>query len=182
MSLLRLQKGELNNDEMEEQFSQAINRVMVMSLIHEKLYQDNEIAKVNIANYLKDLVEDIKSLSGVGDKTSIQIHSEIDKIGLKTIVPLGLLINELVSNSLKHAFLNVQKPNIEIKIIESDNDFFKLIYFDNGNWKEKETGTTSFGIELIKILSEQMDGSYTRMSNTDGTTYSFVLNNIDVEK
>ncbi len=184
ISLLRLQKSELSSTEAKDQFSQAINRIMVMSLIHEKLYRDKELAKVKIKNYLSDLSEDIKSLSDVGFKTKISIHSEIEKIGLKTIVPLGLLINELVSNSIKHAFENTESCLIKINISKKDDSSneFKLVYADNGSWKEPEENASSFGVELISILTEQMDGEFERESDENGTVYSFSLVNIDVEK
>ncbi len=180
ISLLRLQKNELKSEEAKKQFSQAINRIMVMSLIHRKLYQEEELAKVKIASYLKELSDDIKSLSDVGFKTKISIVSNIDKVGLKTIVPLGLLINELVSNSIKHAFENGEKNMIFIEITPSSEDYFNLTYSDSGSWKEPKKDSSSFGLELIKILSEQLDGEFERISDSKGTKYEFLLKNIEM--
>ncbi len=181
VSLLRLQKSEIKSKEAKEQFSQAINRIMVMSLIHRKLYQENELAKVKIASYLQELSEDIKSLSDTGFRTKINVHSEIEKVGLKTIVPLGLLINELVSNSIKHAFSEITSGEIQIQITQLSEDDFNLTYLDNGQWSEPKN-TTTFGLELIQILAEQLDGEVKRESSKKGTLYTFKLKNIDIEK
>ena len=182
ISLLRLQKNELKSAESKKQFSEAINRIMVMSLIHRRLYQGGDLAKVKIQSYLQELADDIKSLSETGFKTKIKVTSDIEKVGLKTIVPLGLLINELVSNSIKHAFSDEQSCEIKVIIKEEKDPYFSLTYHDNGCWKEPKDGSSSFGLELIKILTEQMDGTHERQTNEGGTNYSFSLKNIDLEK
>ena len=92
ISLLRLQKGELKSLEAKEHFTEAINRIMVMSLIHKKLYQQEELASISIKSYLEDLSSDIISITSLGKPVEVVINSNIETIGLKTIVPLGLLI------------------------------------------------------------------------------------------
>jgi len=181
ISLLRLQKHELKTEEAKMHFSDAINRILVMSLIHQKLYQQKELSQVEIKNYLEDLANDILSLSDTSTSISINIESNIRKIGLKTIVPFGLLINELILNSLEHAFSDKSSGEISIKIKEEQNATFKVTYRDNGYWKEPDTEHKSFGLELIEILSSQLDGEYSRVIGKDGTIYSFLLHNIDLD-
>ncbi|MBL1281598.1 MAG: hypothetical protein COA33_015080 [Fluviicola sp.] len=181
ISLLRLQKSELKSEEAKRQFSQAINRILVMSLIHRKLYQGDALSKVRIQSYLQELSDDIKSLSDTGFRTKISVSSEIERVGLKTIVPLGLLINELVSNSIKHAFPEKKSGEINIQITCKNDLDFTLKYADNGTWREESSSNSSFGVELIKILAEQMDGDFKRTSDESGTTYLFSLKNIDIE-
>ena len=130
VSLLRLQKGELQSNEAKRHFNEAINRIMVMSLIHKKLYQEAEMANIDIKPYLTDLSKDVIQTSNIGAPIKFNISSEIERIGLKTIVPLGLLINELLSNSIKHAFK--KEGHINISIIKGSGGNFKLIYTDNG--------------------------------------------------
>jgi two-component system, sensor histidine kinase PdtaS len=175
ISLLRLQKGELKSDEAKRHFNEAINRIMVMSLIHKKLYQKTEMSHIEIKDYLKDLSNDVIHISNLGIPIKFEIDSEVQKIGLKTIVPLGLLINELLSNSIKHAFIKMKDGLIYINILPGVDDDFTLIYSDNGTWVEPPKDYTGFGLGLIQTLVEQLDGSFTR----NQSEYTFAIKNLD---
>jgi len=181
ISLLRLQQNELKSDEAKQQFSEAINRIMVMSLIHQKLYQDKSLAEIKIKDYLHDLSSDISSLSTLTIPIRINVESQLEKVGLKTIVPLGLIINELLSNSLKHAFKGKSDAEISISLKTLANDKFKLVYIDNGLWDKHTEEYSSFGLELIDILTSQLDGTFKRNISANGTSYEFFLNNVDLE-
>jgi len=181
ISLLRLQRNELKSEEAKLKFSEAINRIMVMSLIHQKLYQDKSLAEIKIRDYLIDLTSDITSLSTLCIPIKIEIKSELKKVGLKTIVPLGLIVNELLSNSLEHAFTGKLKAEVYISIKIVDADKIELLYFDNGSWKKHSESHTSFGLELIETLTEQLEGQFDRIISEKGTSYEFILKNIDLE-
>jgi two-component sensor histidine kinase len=174
ISLLRLQKGELKSDEAKRHFNEAINRIMVMSLIHKKLYQKVDMAQIEVQPYLYDLSKDVIEISNMGYPIDFEVNSEIKKIGLKTIVPLGLLINELLSNSIKHAFRKDGYISISILKGSTTNEFV-LVYADDGNWKEKKEENQSFGLGLIQTLSEQLEGNYQRQQSE----YTFELKNLD---
>ncbi|MGV6862202.1 MAG: sensor histidine kinase [Putridiphycobacter sp.] len=178
ISLLRLQKNELKSEEAKHSFSEAINRIMVMSLIHEKLYRNKSLSQLNLEDYLTDLIKDILVVFKKNETTTLHLEAKCD-IGLKTIVPLGLLINELVSNSLKHAFTCQEHCDITIQLRNGDNNNYKLFYKDNGNWKEPKADYTSFGLELIEIMTSQLEGHFDRKSSPEGTIYNFDLKNID---
>jgi len=182
ISLLRLQRNELKSEDSKEQFSEAINRIMVMSLIHQKLYQDKSLAEIKIKDYLTDLTFDIKSLSTLKIPIRINVQSDIDVVGLKTIVPLGLIVNELMTNSLEHAFSRKSEAIIHVSIKEKEDSRIELLYFDNGEWMKKDEGYSSFGLELIDILTSQLDGVCIRDVSTNGTSFEFLLKNIDLEK
>ena len=171
-SLLRLQKGSLP-DEIKLKFDEAISRIMTMSLIHSKLYQTNKLNKIEIESYINDLIFEIIHTLDHNKKVSTEIKSDIGDVGLKTIVRLGLLLNELLSNSFKHAFKNCTEGNILIHLNRSNPKEFILIYSDSGKWKEQNTN--GFGLELIETLTEQLEGSYTR----NDSTYHFQLNNLE---
>lgn len=174
ISLLRLQKGELKSDEAKRHFNEAINRIMVMSLIHKKLYQKVDMAQIEVQPYLYDLSKDVIRLSNMGLPITCEVSSEIKKIGLKTIVPLGLIINELLSNSIKHAFR--REGFISITILKNEQeDELVLIYVDDGNWIEPKENTQSFGLGLIETLTEQLEGSFIR----EQSEYTFRLKNLD---
>lgn len=179
VSLLRLQKKEIKSDEAKIQFSEAINRIMVMSSIHQKLYKDKSFTQIVLKDYLTELTDDIVSLSASTEKVKITIESDIENIGLKTIVPLGLIVNELVSNSIQHGFAGNEKGTVDMVIESIDSGHFKLIYKDNGSWIEPDESYSSFGLELISILASQLEGSYERKNDDNGTGYYFNFKNLD---
>jgi two-component sensor histidine kinase len=175
ISLLRLQKGEMKSDEAKRHFNEAINRIMVMSLIHKKLYQEAEMAHIEVKPYIKDLSNDVIHISNLGLPIKFDVISDINKIGLKTIVPLGLLINELLSNTIKHAFSNNKEGTININLVKKTEKDFNLIYSDNGTWIEPSKGYSGFGLGLIQTLTEQLEGSFTR----NQSEYTFTIKNLD---
>ncbi|HRP52159.1 MAG TPA: sensor histidine kinase [Fluviicola sp.] len=179
VSLLRMQSNEIENPEVKLQFQESVNRIMTMSLIHQKLYQNEDLSRINIQEYLEELTKDIIQIQNDQLNLSYTINTTIDKIGLKTIIPLGLLINELVSNSLKHAFTTVTQAKIEILIEAIDEDQIRLEYTDNGSWKSPENQTRSFGLILIDTLTEQLEGKKSIEKSRSGTRYIFTLHNMD---
>lgn len=179
VSLLRLQKNEIKNTETQKQFSEAINRIMVMSSIHQKLYQDKSFTQIAPKDYLTELTNDIIRLSSNPERIKISIESDVKIVGLKTIVPLGLIVNELVSNSIQHAFSNLEIGSILMKISSVSTSQFKLTYKDNGTWIEPAESYSSFGLELIDILTSQLEGNYHRKNDDSGTEYSFNIKNLD---
>jgi two-component sensor histidine kinase len=175
-SLLRLQSAEIESSETKTHFSDAINRIMTMSLIHQKMYQTKNLSQLDVSDYFKTLINDLIISSSVKIPIEISVHSHLEKVGSKTIVPLALLIAELVSNSLKHAFED--RGKIIVNLSEEKNNTFELMYKDNGVWKEKDT-FNSFGLQLIETLIEQLEGSKL-LTTENGTEYLISLSNLDV--
>jgi two-component sensor histidine kinase len=175
ISLLRMHSEEVKSEETKHHFAEAMNRIMTMSLIHQKLYQEKELSNIDFDGYLKDLTQEIVSSSG-NEHRSINwdIHSGVRKVGLKTIVPLGLLLNELMTNSLKHAF-NGKDGLIIIHVEQTDNGHITLDYSDNGSWEADTPTVGGFGLELIGLLTSQLEGSFVRI----GSRYLFELRNLD---
>lgn len=174
ISLLRLQKNNLT-PEAEKKFDEAINRIMTMSIIHKKLYQSDNLSTINIHSYITDLVDNIyHNNSSHGIKTNIT--SNYNQAGINTIVPLGLMLNELLTNSLKHAFNEVTNAEVNISTEAIDNNYFILKYSDNGIWKFSEEKNNNFGMELIETLTEQLEGSIVR----EKSAYIFTLKNLDL--
>lgn len=174
-SLLRLQKSDIPV-ESQEKFDQAISRIMTMSLIHKKLYQTEELSNINTAEYLTGLIDEILSTYPSSKSVAKDIFIEIENIGLKTIVPLGLLVNELISNSFKHAFNDLNNGSIKISIHPTSTKGYKFSYIDNGTWIDRDDTEMKFGTELIGILTEQLEGDYKRESSE----YTFNLKNLDI--
>lgn len=175
-SLLRLQSAEIESEDAKVHFNDAINRVMTMSLIHQKMYQEKNLSQMDASDYFKTLIDDLIRSSSVQLPIQVNVTSNLDKVGSKTIVPLALLVAELVSNSMKHAFDH--QGNIQITFSSNEDKQLKLTYEDNGSWKEQEN-KASFGLQLIETLTEQLDGEYSRNSTEKGTQYIFNLSNLD---
>lgn len=177
-SLIRLQSREIEDNNSKKLFETSVNRIQAMALIHEKMYQGDDLSKINLEEYLNGLANDI--FRSYFDETEIDfnIKSELEIIGNRTIVPLALIFNELITNSLKHAFIGMKKGNISIEIKLGKQDCFTLDYRDSGKWKPM-VKPTSFGLELIETFTEQLDGSLSRFSDETGTMFKFELKNID---
>jgi two-component sensor histidine kinase len=173
VSLLRMQKEEVKSIESKAHFDEAINRILAMSLIHQKLYQEKELSNIEVAAYLDELIRDIlRSTLGYDQQIDARIEVGIDRLDLQSIVPLGLILNELVMNSLKHAF-NISKQGLISVSFEPFNEGngVLLTYSDNGAWIEGTTDEKGFGLELIYLLTEQMGGSIQR----NGSTFRFQI-------
>ena len=150
---------------------------MTMAIIHRKLYQSDDLSQVNMDDYIKELIDEILSSHSSDRNITTTITTNNIFIGLKTVVPLGLLLNELLSNSFKHAFNNEKSGEINIELATINNTEFKMIYNDNGAWQTPIENHHQFGLELVETLTEQMDGSYQR----ENSEYRFKLKNLDIE-
>jgi two-component sensor histidine kinase len=174
-SLLRLQAATFTDDRLQQAFEQSQNRVNAMALIHEKLYKGDELATVDVGQYIEDLFTDLVRLNDVSD--TIGYESEIDPglaFDLTTMVPLGLLLNELITNSLKHAFKGRPEGLVRLSIHRVEGDAYDLRLGDNGVGfpveKLQPDGTT-LGTTLIESLVDQLNGRMTVDSSSEGTVY-----------
>lgn len=176
ISLLRMQSMEMKTDEGKTHFKEAINRIMAMSLVHQKLYTEKELSKIDLKSYVEELVNEIITYSRGEREIVVDIETNVNGMDIISVVPLGLLINELVSNSLKHAFTLQHNNTIGIKIVDLDNEY-AFHYSDNGTWKNNNSENSNFGIELIGILTEQLNGSKA-LDTANGTKYHFSFSKI----
>lgn len=170
ISLLNIQASYLDNEDALMAIQNSQNRMQTMSIIHQKLYQSDNLTNIDMNWYIYKLINYIKECFDIVD----QIHFilDIDKVYLDVsqAVPLGLIINEAVNNSIKYAFPLENKGNIYLFLKNTGEDNYKLIIADNG------VGTTenfnpiernSFGMNLIIGLSNQIDGTLD-IINDDG--------------
>jgi len=169
-SLLKLQGASSKDDVLQCHFIEAINRVKSMALIHEKMYRTNELSGVNIEEYLRALLYDIADALSYSRKVELNVYSEIDKIDIKSMVPVSLIFNELITNSIKHGFSGCEGGVISVMIIRKSN-YIQIEYYDSGVWKIN-IEDDSFGKELIEILTEQLDGVH-HLEKNNGTLYKF---------
>jgi len=173
-SLLRLQSHEIEAESSKLHFKDAVHRVAAMALIHEQMYQNEDLSKIDLKVYLKSLAEELIRTYGGETKIEMKIESDLNRMGNDTLVPVALIFNELISNSLKHAFTDRESGRIEVELCEMEkDDTFSLMYRDNGSWADAPK-ENSFGLELIATLTEQLDGKVQRTFE-DGTKYEFIL-------
>lgn len=175
-SLLRLQARELESPEAIAKFKDATHRVIAMSMIHEKMYQSDELSTMHLKEYLDGLTQDLVSSYQSGYDVSINIDCTVESVGLKSIVPLALILNELISNSLKYAFDQYEDCSIDIQFHHLEGTQCRLVYADNGTWKEPSR-KGSFGLDLIDSLTHQLEGSL-KMTTYPKTSFEFVFSPI----
>lgn len=174
-SLLRLQADNVKKED-RSVYYEAVNRVSAMAIIHEKMYQAPTLTEFDLKQYVQSLISSLFESYTVAMNIKTVVNVSIDKMSTKSLVPVAMLLNELVSNSIKHAFANQENPEIKIYIADLAPDQFMIEYNDNGSWIESEAD--SFGMEIIEAMTQQLDGHNTRVSNADGTYYIFQLKNL----
>jgi PAS domain S-box-containing protein len=160
-SLLRLQQRYTQNQEAIAILGDCYRRVYSMATIHEKLYQSGDFSRINFKSYLSKLIGFILSF-GNQDNSRITYSIEAEEIflNINQSIPCGLIINELITNSIKHAFPDEKKGKIWISIFEENNNYI-LTYQDDGigfALVEKDNEEQSLGLQLVFSLSEQLKG------------------------
>ena len=176
-SLLRLQSRELESPEAIAKFKDATHRVIAMSMIHEKMYQTDELSSMRLNEYLDGLTRDLFSSYQSGYDVRIDINCTVESVGLRSIVPLALILNELISNSLKYAFDEYEDCSISINFHHLEGTKCRLEYSDSGTWKEPNK-KGSFGLDLIDSLTHQLEGSL-KMTTYPKTTFEFVFSPVE---
>lgn len=165
-SLLSLQSEYITNKQDLQIFQQSQQRIASMALVHEKMYQSGDLSRINFREYVQELVASLCTSYDVYDgaiTVQINIDDEI-LLGLDTAVPCGLIIHELVSNSLKYAFPGGRTGEITIAIQEIANHQIALTVSDNGVGLPENfnfTETASLGWQLVEALASQLTGDIT---------------------
>lgn len=171
-SMLRLQASDTSNPETQRQLHDAVNRVSSMALIHEKMYQTQDLVNIKLSNYLESLIMEVISSHCIQLKIRLHITSDIDYISIDQLVPLALIVNELATNTMKHGMQGRQEGTINLNVVRTNNHLVEMIYTDNGDPHASDKPVSGFGTMLIEAFVEQLDGSYTR-SFEEGTLYHF---------
>ncbi len=161
-SLLNIQAEDIDDEKVLSSINEGKSRVEAMSLIHQNLYQSELINKVNFDKYISDITTYLDQMYHSDDK-NVQILLNVNEIefDIDTAIPLGLIINELVSNSFKYAFVYKNEGEIHIELMHLHGDSYELKVSDNGvglppffDIKKVK----SLGLSLVTILAEQLDG------------------------
>lgn len=176
-SLLRLQASMDDEAQHVSKFTDAVTRVNAMALIHENLYQGDNLSNLDLKEYISNLSKNLINNYSLNHSIKFSIESTLDEVNVKTLVPMALLFNELITNSIKHAYEGIEDPTFHIYLSKIDKTNFTLCYSDNGTWKE--SSKQSFGKQLIESMVEQLEGSMELEHNQEGTRYLFYLKNLE---
>jgi len=176
-SMLDLQAKYVNNPELTRVFKDSQSRIRSMALIHEKLYMSDNLAKINFKEYTNTLARNLY-ISFRLDKC-IEIRTEVENIwfNIDTSIPLGLIINELVSNSLIHAFQDRENGIVTITISKKENDTYHLIVKDDGIGMKNTVNISqskTLGLKLVNALVKQINGDM-KIKSDRGTCFQIIF-------
>ena len=158
-SLLALQSAQIDDPNTKEAMQDGQNRVHSIGIVHQKLYQGENLGSIEMKDYFVNLSESILDSFGAEGRVNIEFAMEQLNIDIDTAVPLGLIVNELLTNTLKYAFPNNQHGSVRIKLEKQTGGILHLEVSDNGIGKSGVTHGTGFGGQLISLLTRQLNGS-----------------------
>ena len=174
-SLLKLQSAKIEDKKYVEMFKESENRIRSMSLIHEKLYQSKDFANVDFNGYVKSIANDlIRSYAVTPDKIKLNTKIEDVSLGLDNAIPCGLIINELISNSLKYAFPKDREGEIKITFRAINSHEIEFTVSDDGIGIPAEMDireTESLGLQLVYILAENQLEGEVELGRDGGTAF-----------
>lgn len=173
-SLLNLQINENDDQHVKNILESSRNRIQSMALVHAKLYRNENFSDIDLYDYTQNLFDNVTRSMNASDKIielELNCPKEIN-ISLDTIIPVGLILNELMTNSMKYAFDSVSNPKIKIDFSQPGENYM-LTYSDNGKGFDFEKSKTGFGIELILMLTEQIHGALSYSESTSAYIIHF---------
>ena len=178
-SMLNLQAAAIDNEDFSQAITDSQNRIKSMALIHERLYQNETLSEINFKRYFRTLIDNKLNTLQTSD-LKVDINVSIPEVNFETnlMVPLGLILNEWITNSIKHAFKDRSEGKIEIAM-EKRSDFeYELSYWDNGpglSNVKKDPERMNLGMELIDSFVDQIDGSMIISSTSKGLRYDITF-------
>ena len=170
ISLLNTQSAYLENEDALEAIRNSQHRMHAMSLIHHKLYQSENLASIDMANYIQELVSYLSYSFSSEENISMQLNIDRVKLYVSQAVPLGLILNEAISNSIKYAFKKDSKGRIDISLQPVGDQRYLLCVADNGSGLPEGfdlDNTSSLGMSLMRGLTDQLDGVF-ELQDKDG--------------
>jgi two-component sensor histidine kinase len=171
-SLLNLQARKLEASPAHSALLESAERVTAMAMVHEKLYQTTDLASIAFADYLHGLTQHLLQLYRLNN-VEVRIEGENMRLGINNAIPCGLIVNELVSNALKHAFPDHRAGVIRITLTIGDDDRFILTVADNGIGLSEQFNlddSPSLGLRLVSTLSKQL-GAQLWSERSGGTAF-----------
>ncbi len=177
-SLLAIQLLNIRDPESADLFKDSVSRIEAMALIHNDLYENTMFADINFCEFIPKLIDSLFLMYKRKDIT-VEIEAEDIHLGIDDAIPCGLILNELVSNSLKHAFTEVGRGEILVKLFyDQHTQLCNLIVHDNGKGLMPDFDFThnmaSFGLLMVNLLSSQLEGTI-RLDSANGTEFTIAF-------
>lgn len=177
-SLLNLQSAQIKDPDAVMLFRESQSRVRSMALIHEKLYQSKDLARIDFEGYLHDLMVYLfRSYAANADQIRIHVDANNMSLGIDTAIPCGLMISELVTNTLKYAFPNGRRGNLYVSVGPEDAGHLTLLVKDDGvgfkegfDWRQSD----SLGLQLVSTLTSQLHGTI-EVNGVGGTSFKITF-------
>lgn len=176
-SLLRLQTYEIEDENIVELFNVSRQRVLSMAKLHEKMYGSEDLQHINIHEHFESLIKGLLDSYAIDKEIILDLKVENTILEIDTLIPLGLLINEIATNSLKYAFTNQKKGVIKLHLKQLNNQEYEMIIGDNGIGVDLEKTKSGLGLKLIKAFTKQLNGSIEQL-NTPGTVFKLTFKNV----
>lgn len=173
-SLLNIQANSIDNEDFSKAIIASQDRIKSMAIVHEKLYQSKSLSEVNMKSYIDALIEE---KSKVTSNKDINFNVEVPSVAFKIekVIPIGLLINEMITNSYKHAFHSSNDNAINIQLLIDPMGDYMLKYEDNGTGLGEgynSVNPQSIGMDLIDSFVDQLDGTLDLKSTNKGLEYT----------
>ena len=171
-SLLSLQSAQIDDDSIKDAMMESQNRVKSIGIVHQKLYQGSNLGAIEMKEYFINLSESILDSFGAEDRITLEFAMDSLDVDIDTAVPIGLIVNELLTNTIKYAFPNKENGKVSIKLEKNSTGILRLEVTDNGVGKSGIIQGTGFGGQLISLLTRQLNGTM-KESNNNGTQVIF---------
>ena len=177
-SLLQLQAGYVENDAARRVFDESQGRIRSMALVHEKLYQSKDLANIDFGDYVRDLVAGLASSYGAhAQRVAIEVEVASLHLDVDRAIPCGLIVNELLSNALKHGFPHGRAGRIAVTLSGGGSSAIQLTVRDDGvGWPTDfdPAESSSLGLRLVHILAKQVHARL-ELQNADGVRCTLTL-------
>ena len=175
-SLLNLQADTLTDDAAVHAVREGQNRVKSMALIHQRLYSADDVRGVDVQDYLENLCGELFSAFGVDrERVDFSVNAEGLKMDIDTVIPLGLIVNELITNSIKYAFPDGKTGHIELALEQKGDQLVARVADDGVGMNEVDlSNLNSFGWKMVNILSMKVKGKL-KVINEGGTSVELVM-------
>ncbi len=175
IGLLNLKRNISENKETQQDLEDVKARVMSMSLVHDRMYSDGNASAVDMDGYVEDLVKEISNSFNPFNKVKFEILVEKLTIEVSIAIPLSLILNEIITNAMKHAFNHTSAPKIYIEIKRKDGDLLQVTIRDNGSGlQDMQKSSDRMGMVLIEALTEQLGGTQ-KFSEDNGLRFDLVF-------
>ena len=178
-SLLSMQSRVIEDKSVVAMFKESQKRIMTIAAIHEKLYNADNLKELNAKTHITTLVKELVGSYSVRQKINLKIDVGEVYLSLDSLMPLGLIINEIIMNSLKYAFSEDENNTIALSLIKKNGSYFEMIISDDGSgFRDVDIPKKGLGQKLILIFVKQLNGTI-ELLKQNGTAYKITFKEIE---